>query len=221
MIEEDDSIQDKEDVNTVESTQRPVPVEDFPNNTIPKLNLKMKTSMTPSNVPRSTEYVQLTELVHNGPKNPKDSTVGEIFSINSGSAICGGSRASDEDGGAEAEGSKSEEIEGEDEEGEQRAGEKEVTEETQRKDNDSLVLSHLLLRETVERGRPKGPLPRRHPDAGRAIPAMAIKFVHHKGCGDELRPTIFYFTPTRKLIFCAVSLIIGLAPDYRAFHAPA
>ncbi|CAJ2512698.1 Uu.00g008170.m01.CDS01 [Anthostomella pinea] len=49
---------------------------------------------------------------------------------------------------------------------------------------------------------------------------MAIKFVHHKGFDNKPRPIIFYFTPTRKLIFCPVSLIIGIALDDCAFDAP-
>ncbi|KAL8310676.1 hypothetical protein RB597_010495 [Gaeumannomyces tritici] len=49
---------------------------------------------------------------------------------------------------------------------------------------------------------------------------MAIKFVHHKGSDNRPKPTIFYFTPTRKLIFCPVSIIIALALHDHAFDAP-
>ncbi|TVY63532.1 hypothetical protein Focb16_v014233 [Fusarium oxysporum f. sp. cubense] len=49
---------------------------------------------------------------------------------------------------------------------------------------------------------------------------MAIKFVHHKGADNKPKPTIFYFTPTRKLLFCAVSTILALALHDNAFDAP-
>lgn len=79
----------------------------------------------------------------------------------------------------------------------------------------------------------------RHPATGRCIPAMAIKLIHHKGADNKPRPyvvilastqslltnrlhyrTIFYFSPTRKLIFCAVSTILSLALHDKAFDSP-
>ncbi|EXL40377.1 hypothetical protein FOCG_17143 [Fusarium oxysporum f. sp. radicis-lycopersici 26381] len=94
-------------------------------------------------------------------------------------------------------------------------------------DEQSKVLNGLLCQETVGRGRPKAlcyediqMMIVRHPATGRCIPAMAIKFVHHKGADNKPKPTIFYFTPTRKLLFCAVSTILALALHDNAFDAP-
>ena len=67
----------------------------------------------------------------------------------------------------------------------------------QRLDVESIVLSRLLLQETAQRGRPKALCYEdillmivRHPKTGRAIPAMAIKFVHHKGCDNKPKPYV-------------------------------
>ncbi|RKK27311.1 hypothetical protein BFJ66_g16710 [Fusarium oxysporum f. sp. cepae] len=60
----------------------------------------------------------------------------------------------------------------------------------------------------------------RRPATGRCMLAMAIKFVHHKGADNKPKPTIFYFSPTRKLLFCAVSTILALALHDNAFDAP-
>ncbi|RYO82108.1 hypothetical protein DL764_009661 [Monosporascus ibericus] len=94
-------------------------------------------------------------------------------------------------------------------------------------DEDSKLLQSLLSQETVGRGRPKAlcyediqMMIVRHPVTGRCIPAMAIKFIHHKGADNKPKPTIFYFTPTRKLLFCAVSTILTLALHDNAFDAP-
>ncbi|KAI0835719.1 hypothetical protein F5Y06DRAFT_305690 [Hypoxylon sp. FL0890] len=94
-------------------------------------------------------------------------------------------------------------------------------------DKDSKQLQSLLSQETVGRGRPKAlcyediqMMIVRHPITGRCIPAMAIKFVHHKGADNKPKPTIFYFTLTRKLLFCAVSTILALALHDNAFDAP-
>ncbi|KAL6415364.1 uncharacterized protein AUP68_01917 [Ilyonectria robusta] len=94
-------------------------------------------------------------------------------------------------------------------------------------DKDSQLLESLLSQETVGRGRPKAlcyedimMMIVRHPATGRCIPAMAIKFIHHKGADNKPRPTIFYFSPTRKLIFCAVSTILSLALHDKAFDSP-
>ncbi|KAK1657061.1 FluG domain-containing protein [Colletotrichum godetiae] len=93
-------------------------------------------------------------------------------------------------------------------------------------DEDSLLLDRLLLQETAGRGRPKAlcyedilMMIVRHPVTGRAVPAMAIKFIHHKGADNKPKPTVFFFTPARKLIFCAVSTIIALALHDQAFDA--
>ncbi|KAI0526175.1 FluG domain-containing protein [Xylaria bambusicola] len=94
-------------------------------------------------------------------------------------------------------------------------------------DKNSQLLESLLSQETLGRGRPKAlcyediqMMVVRHPVTGRCIPAMAIKFVHHKGADNKPKPTIFYFSPTRKLIFCAVSTILSLALHDKAFDAP-
>ncbi|KAK7429834.1 hypothetical protein QQZ08_003679 [Neonectria magnoliae] len=49
---------------------------------------------------------------------------------------------------------------------------------------------------------------------------MAIRFIHHKGADNKPKPTIFFFTPTKKLLFCAVSTILALALHDDAFDAP-
>ncbi|KAM6516642.1 hypothetical protein FALCPG4_014820 [Fusarium falciforme] len=89
------------------------------------------------------------------------------------------------------------------------------------------LVEGLLTQETVGRGRPKAlcyedisMMIVQHPVTGRCIPAMAIKFIHHKGADNKPRPTIFFFTPTRKLLFCAVSTILALALHDDAFDAP-
>ncbi|KAI3339677.1 FluG domain-containing protein [Ustulina deusta] len=94
-------------------------------------------------------------------------------------------------------------------------------------DENSQLLESLLSQETLGRGRPKAlcyediqMMVVRHPVTGRCIPAMAIKFIHHKGADNKPKPTIFYFSPTRKLIFCAVSTILSLALHDKAFDAP-
>jgi len=72
-------------------------------------------------------------------------------------------------------------------------------------DKASRELDKLLSRETLSRGRTKALCYKdidmrivRHPESGRTIPTMAIKFVHHKGANRKPKPTIFSFTPTRK-----------------------
>ncbi|EXK24911.1 hypothetical protein FOMG_18401 [Fusarium oxysporum f. sp. melonis 26406] len=91
----------------------------------------------------------------------------------------------------------------------------------------SKVLHNLLCQETVGRGRPKALCYEdiqmtivRHPTTGRCMPAMAIKFIHHKGADNRPKPMIFYFTPTRKLLFCTVSTILALALHDNAVDAP-
>ncbi|KAL8310445.1 hypothetical protein RB597_010330 [Gaeumannomyces tritici] len=93
-------------------------------------------------------------------------------------------------------------------------------------DKESRRVDELLSAETKGRGRPKALCYEdislmivRHPVTRRATPTMAIKFVHHKGSDNRPKPTIFNFTPTRKLIFCPVSIIIALALHDHAFDA--
>jgi len=93
-------------------------------------------------------------------------------------------------------------------------------------DKTSQELDNLLSREPLERGRTKAlcyedicMMIVRHPESGRTIPAMAIKFVHHKGADRKPKPTIFYFTPTQKQSLCVVSLLISLALHDQAFAA--
>jgi hypothetical protein len=64
-------------------------------------------------------------------------------------------------------------------------------------DEDAKLLEGLLLQETVGRGRPKALCYEdimmfivRHPVSGRCVPAMAIKFVHHKGADNRPRPYV-------------------------------
>ncbi|KAM5350871.1 hypothetical protein ACJZ2D_017160 [Fusarium nematophilum] len=94
-------------------------------------------------------------------------------------------------------------------------------------DEKSKLVEGLLTQETMGRGRPKAlcyedilMMIVRHPVTGRCIPAMAIKFIYHKGADNKPKPTIFFFTPTRKLLFCAVSTILALALHDDAFDAP-
>ncbi|WVO16389.1 hypothetical protein L204_104064 [Cryptococcus depauperatus] len=69
-------------------------------------------------------------------------------------------------------------------------------------DDDEKQLRNLLTREATDRGRPKALCYEdiklmivRHPETGLDIPAMAIKFIHHKGADSKRKPTIFFFTP--------------------------
>ncbi|KAK4101194.1 hypothetical protein N658DRAFT_496494 [Parathielavia hyrcaniae] len=48
---------------------------------------------------------------------------------------------------------------------------------------------------------------------------MSIKLAHHKGADSKPKPTIFFFTPTRRLIFCFITVIVSLAVHHRAFAA--
>ena len=73
----------------------------------------------------------------------------------------------------------------------------EVGEDKEEDEEDSSELGKLLLRETIGRDRPKAlcyedilMMIVRHPVTGRAIPAMSIKFVHHKGCDNKPKPYV-------------------------------
>ncbi|KAL5586636.1 hypothetical protein FOBRF1_016506 [Fusarium oxysporum] len=72
-------------------------------------------------------------------------------------------------------------------------------------DERSEALNDLLCQETVGRGRPKAlcyediqMMIVRHPATGRCVPAMAIKFIHHKGADSRPKPTIFYIPGFRR-----------------------
>ncbi|RYP51532.1 hypothetical protein DL769_010800 [Monosporascus sp. CRB-8-3] len=81
-------------------------------------------------------------------------------------------------------------------------------------DEDSKQLNELLSAETTGRGPSKAlcyedilMMIVRRPRTDRPVPMVAIEFIHHKACNKKPRPTIFYFTPTKRLIFCPVSII--------------
>lgn len=67
----------------------------------------------------------------------------------------------------------------------------------QKLDEDSKLLDSLLSQETIGRGRPKAlyyediqMMIVRHPVTGRCIPAMAVKFIHHKGADNKPKPCV-------------------------------
>ncbi|CAH0055287.1 unnamed protein product [Clonostachys solani] len=54
---------------------------------------------------------------------------------------------------------------------------------------------------------------------GWCIPTIAIKFIYHKGANKKPKLyIIFYFTPTRKILFYTISTIITLALYNNAFN---
>ena len=64
-------------------------------------------------------------------------------------------------------------------------------------DEDSKKLHELLLRGTIERGRPKAlcyedilMMLVRHPVTGKSILAMSLKFIFHKGCDNRPKPYV-------------------------------
>ncbi|KAK4198138.1 hypothetical protein QBC40DRAFT_230740 [Triangularia verruculosa] len=88
------------------------------------------------------------------------------------------------------------------------------------------LLEELILQERSSRGRSKALcyedillMMVRHPETGKDSLAMSIKLAHHKGADNKPKPTIFFFTPTRRLIFCFISMIVSLAVHDRAFAA--
>ncbi|KAI0128263.1 hypothetical protein BJ170DRAFT_682059 [Xylariales sp. AK1849] len=94
-------------------------------------------------------------------------------------------------------------------------------------DEGCLQIYALLLKETAGRYRPKAlcyedilVMIVRHPVTGQDTLAMSIKFIRHKGCDNKPRPTIFFFTPSKKMIFCPILLFLGLALSGHAFDAP-
>ncbi|KAK4158599.1 FluG domain-containing protein [Cladorrhinum sp. PSN259] len=93
-------------------------------------------------------------------------------------------------------------------------------------DKHSSLLEELISQESSSRGRPKALCYEdillmivRHPETGEDGLAMSIKLSHHKGADNKPKPTIFFFTPTRRLIFCFISVIVSLAVHDRAFAA--
>jgi len=58
----------------------------------------------------------------------------------------------------------------------------------------------------------------RHPETGRDVLVMAVKLVHHKGKDRKPRPTIFFFA-TDLLVFCPITVVVGLAIRDKAFDA--
>ncbi|KAN0133029.1 Protein of unknown function (DUF3435) domain containing protein [Lactarius tabidus] len=49
---------------------------------------------------------------------------------------------------------------------------------------------------------------------------MLITFTHHKSSENRPKPTIFYFTPTKRLIFCLITLIVSIAVLDGIFESP-
>ncbi|KEY73695.1 hypothetical protein S7711_09571 [Stachybotrys chartarum IBT 7711] len=101
-----------------------------------------------------------------------------------------------------------------------------------RDEENSRLLEELLVQETEGRGRPKALcyedvslMVVRDPSTGRDVLTMAIKFIHHKGADNKLKPlltiirTIFFFTLTRRPLMCPILIIISLACADNAFDA--
>ncbi|KAK4172310.1 hypothetical protein QBC36DRAFT_390518 [Triangularia setosa] len=93
-------------------------------------------------------------------------------------------------------------------------------------DKHSRLLEEMISQECESRGRPKALcyedillMAVHHPKTDEDALAMSIKFVHHKGADNKPKPTIFFFTPTRRLIFCFISGIVSLAVHDSAFAA--
>ncbi|KAM0271864.1 hypothetical protein ACHAQH_008964 [Verticillium albo-atrum] len=145
---------------------------------------------------------RIAELVHNERQKPQDGSMEELFGLK---VVPSGVPQSIDGSGDKGESEESDVAQ----------------------DEDSLRLDELLCTQTTGRGRPKAlcyedisMMMVEHPVTRRAVPAMSIKFVHHKGSDNKPKPTIFSFTPTRKLIFCPVSIMIALALHDHAFDAP-
>lgn len=108
-------------------------------------------------------------------------------------------------------------------------------------DDESRVLEKILCQETVGRGRPKALcyediklMAVCHPETRQHVLCMAIKLIHHKGADNKPKPyvishsrmlrvllthtrTIFFFTMTRRIIFCPITIIISIALRDKAF----
>ncbi|KAI8956828.1 FluG domain-containing protein [Daldinia sp. FL1419] len=99
-------------------------------------------------------------------------------------------------------------------------------EEDEEDEDDINELGKLLLRETIGRDCSKALCYKDilimivcHPVTGRAIPTISIKFIHHKGCDNKPKPTIFFFTPSKMLLFCPLLLMISLTLFDNIFDA--
>ncbi|RYO87789.1 hypothetical protein DL766_004613 [Monosporascus sp. MC13-8B] len=91
-------------------------------------------------------------------------------------------------------------------------------------DENPRLLAEMILQECESCGRPKALcyedmqlMVVRHPETGEDVLAMSIRLAHHKGENNKPQPTIFFFTPTRRLIFCFISVIVSLAVHGRVF----
>lgn len=67
-------------------------------------------------------------------------------------------------------------------------------------DEVSVKVNNLLLQEPTNRNRPKALCYEdilftivRHPVTQQTVPAMAIKFIHHKGSDKKPKPYVFFF----------------------------
>ncbi|KAH9984587.1 hypothetical protein F4779DRAFT_632530 [Xylariaceae sp. FL0662B] len=127
------------------------------------------------------------ELVHNERKPPKDGSLEELFGVK---AVM----AADDDADEEPD------------------------------DPDSAELCALLMKETVQRDQVKALCYKdilmmvvRHPVTGRTTLAMSIKFIHRKGCYNKPKPTIFFFTRSKKLLFYPILLFLGITLFSDAF----
>ncbi|KAK0637170.1 FluG domain-containing protein [Bombardia bombarda] len=137
----------------------------------------------------ATTGVRPAEIVHNDPSKPKDGTWEELYGRK---AI----RQEPEDGDDEAP------------------------------DEHSTLLEDLLCQETLGRGRSKALcyedillMVVRHPETGKDVHAMAVKFIHHKGADNKPKPTIFFFTMARRVILCPIMVVISQAVRDNAFEA--
>ncbi|RYO96122.1 hypothetical protein DL764_007526 [Monosporascus ibericus] len=93
-------------------------------------------------------------------------------------------------------------------------------------DENSHVPEGILTQETEGRGRPKALcyedvllMVVRHPETGEDVLAMAVKLIYYKGADNKPKPTIFFFTATRRLMFCPILVIISLPLADGAFAA--
>ncbi|KAI5866135.1 hypothetical protein GGS23DRAFT_594281 [Durotheca rogersii] len=146
--------------------------------------------------------VRPAELVDGGRKRPKDGSLDELF----GQKVVIGPANGDD-------GSNTDKAD--------------VADDEEATDDDPKRLNELLSRETTGRGRPKALCYENilmmivcHPVTGKAIPTMAIKFIHLKGADEKSKPAVFYFSPTKKLILCAITVMMAHALRDHAFDAP-
>lgn len=106
-------------------------------------------------------------------------------------------------------------------------------------------VSELLEQEPAQRGRSKSLcyedillMIALHPVSGRYLPAMAIRFTHHKGADNRPKPwvsslllelygleltlrarTVFWLRAAKILVFCPINIIISIALDDKAFDS--